>query len=123
MYQHRGIVSAVAVIEHAGLHIQHAHKERGEHVLFVLLGERVVHPAHDLFCLFLMGCDAAEEGAYHRHHQRRRHSLAAHVSHAEEEFVVADIEIIQVAAHLFGGMHHTVYIQVRTVHKGREHLG
>ena len=47
----------------------------------------------------------AEHATGHSHNQRRRHTLACHIAYTEVEFLVADKEVEEVAAHLLGRNH------------------
>ena len=70
-----------------------------------------------------MGRNGAEERPRDCHDQRCRHALSCHVADAEEQFLVADVEVEQVASHLLGRLQQTVYLQVVAFGIGRERLG
>ena len=118
----RCVMPGVAVTQLASLEVEDTDKEGDEHILVVLLGEGVVHLDEYLVRLLHMRRDRTEERADGCHHQRSRHTFAADVADAEEEFVVTDVEVIEVAAYLLGGTYHAVDIQIRTVRKRREDL-
>ena len=118
----RSVMTGVAVAEFAGRKIQNTDKEGDEHVLVVLLGEGVVHLDEYLVRLLHMRRNRTEERTDGCHHQGCRNTLAADVADAEKEFVVTDVEVIEVAAYLLGGTYHAVDIQIRTVRKRRENL-
>ena len=112
----------ITVVQLAGLAVQHAQEQGQEHILCILLHERAVHLGHNQFRLLLIGGYIAEQRPRHCHHQRSRHTFAAHVADTEEQLILPHIEIVQVAAYLFGRGYHAVYIQIQSVRKRREHL-
>ena len=58
------------------------------------------------------GRDASEQIAYHRHHQRRWHTLAADIADAEEESVALNKIVKQVATHSLGGCQRSEQVDV-----------
>ena len=70
-----------------------------------------------------MGRYGAEQGLGHHHVERCGNTLARYVSDAEEQFLVADIEVKQIAAHLLGGSKLAEHVNVIAVGIWRENLG
>ena len=70
-----------------------------------------------------MGRNSSEERPRDCHDERCRHALSCHVADAEEQFLVAYVEVEQVASHLLGRLQQTVYLQVVAFGIGRERLG
>ena len=63
-----------------------------------------------------LGCQP-EQRLGHGHNQRRRNAFAAHVTDAEEEFLVSHKEVVEVATHLLGRSDEAGYLG--TVHAGK----
>ena len=112
----------VAIMEMSVREVQDADKECDEHVLVVLLSERVVDLGRDQMRVLFVRRDATEEGPDRRHDKRSRNTFSADIADAEEEFVVADIEIIQIAADLLRRIDHAIDIQIQAVGKRRKDL-
>ena len=111
----------VAIVEAARAEVKDTRKQGDEHVLLVsLAAEAVVHLTDNLRRTIHVRRETAKDGASHRHHDRRRHAFAAHVAHAEEQPVVADIEVKQVAAYLLGRDDLAVGVEVLVVGEWRE---
>ena len=71
----------------------------------------------------LVGRYSAEEAPGHCHHQRRGDALAGDVAYAEEEFVVADEEVVQVASYFPCGHHDGSQVHVTPLLFRRQGLG
>ena len=119
----RRVVTGIAVGQVAVCQIQHAAEEGDEHVVVVLFRQAVVHLLHDDFGTVIMGGDGTERRARDGHHQRGRDALPAHVSDAEEQFLIPDEEVIQVPAHFLGRDDGGSHIQVAPFRIGREDVG
>ena len=63
----------------------------------------MVNHLHDAGGIALAGTNGTEQRVSYRHHQRRGHALAAGIANAEEELVIAQEEVVDVASHLAGG--------------------
>ena len=93
-------MAGIAVAQTTRRQVEHADEHRHEHVGVVASARGLVDGLHDARRTVLVGREGTEHGVYHAHHHRRRHTLAAHVADAEEELLVADEVVVEVAAHL-----------------------
>ena len=59
-----------------------------------------------------MGRGHAEHRMYHCHHDGRGNPLATHVADAEEQLLVADKEVVEVATHFAGSRQRTEDIDI-----------
>ena len=121
--QQRDIVTGIAVVQMTCLQIKHAHEKGDEHVRFIALNNDIVQVLHDDIGHGLMSRYRTEYRPGNRHEERGRHTLTAHVTDAEEEFVVAEEEIKQVAAHRFGRRQRGIDLHIVTVSLCGELLG
>ena len=119
----RRVVAGVAIAQFTSGQVQHTAEEGHEHVALVHGGEAVVHGLDDAPGTVFMRRHVAEGRTRDRHHQRRGDALAAHVAHAEEELLVPDEEVVQVAAHLLGRDDGGGHVQVVPLREGRKGLG
>ena len=122
-YQQRGIMAGIAVEQKTGGQVEHTHEERHEHVHLVHVGNRLVDGLHDVVGQRLMGRHGAEGRTRHRHEERGGSTLARHVADAEEQLVVAEIEVEQVATYLLGRCQRGKELHVVAVVLRRELLG
>ena len=113
----------IAVAQETGLQVKHTDEQRDEHVQVVVLGQRLVKCLHDEAGLHLTGRHVAEQRARHCHEQRGGDSLARHVADAEDELLVVDVEVEQVATHRLGRHQRPEDVDVVAVGVGREGLG
>ena len=60
-----------------------------------------------------------EQHFRHRHKQGGRHALARHIADAEEQMLIADMEVEQITAHRLRGCHMTVDVDIMTLREGR----
>ena len=119
----RRVVAGVAVVQQTVVQIEHADKGGDEHVGLVAFGQRVVEGYHNMVGLGGVSRDVAEERPCDSHDQRGRHTLARDVADAEEELLVADVEVEEVAAHILGRCQRTVDVDVVALGVGWERLG
>ena len=110
--QRGGIVGGIAIGQVVGTQVEHAHEGRNKHHRFVGRCDGVVHLAHDIGCILIIACQIAEEGTCNSHVERGGHTFTGHVADDEEQFVVLDDEVVEVAAHLLGGGHRGKEIQI-----------
>ncbi len=92
-------MAGVAVVKTTCRQVKHAHEERHEHICLVHVGHRVVHQGEDAAWRCLVGRDGAEQTARHGHHERCRNAFSRDVADAEEEFFVANVEVVEVTTH------------------------
>ena len=121
-HQHRGLVTCIRIEQTAIRQVEHTHEERHEHERVVALTHRAVDRLHDQLRRDIGHRRTAEHRARHRHHQRSRHTLACHVADTEIEFIVADEEVEEVAAHLLRRHHLTEDVDIGTLRERRIHL-
>ena len=98
-----GVVASVAVVQATSGQVEHTDEEGDKHARLIALAHRMVNHLHDAGGITLAGTNGTEQRVSHRHHQRRGHALAAGIANAEEELVVAQEEVVDVASHLAGG--------------------
>ena len=122
-YQQRGVVTGITVVQATCWQVEDSDKEGDEHVSFVHVGYRLVHRSHDAVGHRLVGRHGTEGRACYRHEERGRHTLARHVADAEEELLVAEVEVEEVAAHLLGRSQRGKELHVVAVLPGGELLG
>ena len=119
----RRIMACIAVAQKAARQIQHAAEVGHEHTAFVHGAQTLIHGTNNLSRTVFTRRQVAERGAGNRHHKRCRNALAAHVANTEKEFLVANIVIVEVAAHF--PCRHDVgrHVKVVSLRERREHLG
>ena len=110
--EQRGIMSGIAELHVARLQVDQSDEHRDEHALVVVLGQRVVQAVGDRVGRELTVDKCAEHTGNLGHEESRGHALAANVAHAEVEQVVDQCVAIEVAAHLSGGSHHRVEVDI-----------
>ena len=110
--QDRSLMARIAIVETTRFEIEHSHKHRREEATRLTLRKGLIDTCHDscriadlIRTLETLQGDSRfirEQGLHHRHQQRRRHSLAAHITNAEDKAVVVHQEVIEIATHLTG---------------------
>ena len=120
---HGGAVAGVAVGESAGAEVEDTDEEGDEEGVLVHLRHGVVHLRHDFAGVVDAGGDRTEEAAGDGHDEGGRYAFAADVADAEEGFVVAHIEVVEVTPHLLGRGQGAVEGQLVEVGVGGEGLG
>ena len=68
------------------------------------------------------GCDITKQCAGDGHHQRCRHAFAGNVADAEEQFIVAQEEVKEVATDTLGRRQHAVNLYLVTMRECGERL-
>ena len=96
--QQRSVVAGVAVGEQSAWKVQHADEERDKHVGVIAFGLRVVQGLHNVGWPGSVGGHVAEQRPCDRHVERGGDTFARHVADAEEQFLVADVKVEQIAA-------------------------
>ena len=96
------IVACIAVVQVACGQVEHSDEEGDEHVGLVHADHCSVHGCDNFVGLRLAGGDGAEHSPGDCHEKRGGHTFARDVADAEEELLVAEVEVEQVAAHIFG---------------------
>ena len=110
--QHEGsVVTCIAIAEQTRRQVEHSDEERHEHVGLVVLARRLVDGLHHVGGVVLVGRGRTEQRVYDPHQHGCCRSLAADVADAEEQLLVADIVVIEVAADLTGGFQHSLQLQ------------
>ena len=66
--------------------------------------------------------DNAEHAARDGHYKRSRNTLPTDVTNAEKQFLVADVEVVQVATHFLGRFHGGIDAHVVAVGVGWEYF-
>ena len=94
------VVTCVAVAESARGKVEHAHEEGDEDVGDVAFASRSIECLHDACRVGLVHRSHAELRMYLGHDDSRRDALAADVADAEEQLLVAQEVVIDVASHL-----------------------
>ena len=118
---HGRVVACVAEGKMTGGQIHQAHEEGHKHIGLVLLsGEGIVHMAADIGRKQLLAGQSTEQTRDLGHKQGGRHTLSAHVSHAEVQGVVRKQITVQVSTYFLGRIHRGKHIQALAV---REHAG
>ena len=102
-----------------GLQVEHTDEKRHKHIGMVVLAHRIVHLTHDLRRTVNLHGDGMEQHFRHRHKQGSRHALARHIADAEEQMLIADMVVEQIAAHRLRGCHMTVNIDIMTFREWR----
>ena len=121
--EHRGVVAGVAVAQTTRWQVERAEETSDKHIRFVHFRHRVVHQGQNAAGVGLVGRVGAEQRACHRHHQRGRNTLSTDVADDEKQFFVAEIEVVEVAAHFLRWRERTENIEVVAVGVGRKEFG
>ena len=95
-------MSRIAAAQQSGLQVEHTHEEGYEDTRLVAFARVPVDISGDLRHIVHMTGRNAELTERGRHHQCGWHTLARDITDAEEEFTVAEDEVIEVASHLTG---------------------
>ena len=95
----RGVVTGIAVADDARVHVENPKEHRDEHDVGVVLADGGVEGLHDAFGTVNVGRQRAEKAVGDGHQQRGGNPLAGNVADAEQQLVVADVVVVQVAAH------------------------
>ena len=96
----RRFMTGIAVIEMAGTQVEYAYEHRHEVACRVLVTEIVIHRLHDGCGTVALSGLAPEHGTHDGHHQGCGNSLAADIANTEQEAVVAEEEVVEVATYL-----------------------
>ena len=116
-------MTAVTVVEVAGLEVDDADKHGDEDGILVISGHRVVQlGGDDLRGEALFG-DGTEQVDSDGHGERSGDALAADVTDAETKAVTLEEEVVEVAAHFLGGHDGSVKVDIATVRECREGAG
>ena len=99
----RCFVAGVAEAQSSRRQVEDSDKERHEHIALVVVAELLVDGLHDVGRVAGVGGGDAEQLLHDRHHDGRRHTLSRDVADAEEQLLVADVEIEEVATHFLRG--------------------
>ena len=114
-YQHRSVMSCVAVVQFASSQIQHAHKHGNKHVILILPFQDTIDAVHYLCGFINMSRSHAEQCLCRCHKQRCRHTLTAYVANAEEQLLITDKVIVKVTAYLLGRLQEAIHVNVLTL--------
>ena len=79
----------------------------------------MVHLPNDVGGTLVVAGQIAEQRSCDSHIQRCRHSFSCHVADNEEELIVLDDEVVEVAAHLLGRSHRGIELKVLPLWKCR----
>ena len=104
-------MAGVAEIHMEGLHVDATDKQSDKHVVAVGVADTVVDTAQCLVHRKSETSHETERGTGDGHHQRSRNPFAGHIADGEIELVTFDGEVVQVAAHLFGGVQHRIELR------------
>ena len=121
--EQRSIVASITVIQVPRWQVEHADKEGDEHTVLVHLGNNLVHGCHNAVGHRLANRYRAEDGSGDCHEERGRNAFAGNVANAEEEFLVAEVEVEQVATYILGRCQRGIYLYVVAVGFGGKLLG
>ena len=110
-------MTGITVVEVAGAQVEDTHKHRHEVTCGVLITQVVVHSIDNGGCAVSPSCLAAEHGSHDGHHQCCRHTLATDVAYAEQETVVAEEEVVEVAAHLESRVNEGIEAEIAALRK------
>ena len=71
-----------------------------------------------------MGGNRTKQRVRHSHQHRRRHTLATHITYAEEKFLVTQEEVEEVTTHFSGWHQRAKHIHIISCHgvRARQHL-
>ena len=116
-------MTGITIVQVACRKIKDTDKERYEQKVLVHLGYRRVHGGNDTVGHRLVSRNGTEDASGNRHEERSRNALARNVTDAEEELIIAEIEIEQVAAHLFGRNQRSIELYVVAIRISRELRG
>ena len=115
-------MGGIAIGEVVGTQVEHPHEGRYKHQRFVGRCNGVVHLTHNVGGTLIVASQITEEGSRDGHVERSGHALARHVADDEEQFVVLDDEVVQVAAYLLGRGHRGKKVEVIAFRKhGGQH--
>ena len=95
-------MAGIAIAQPPCRQVEHADEEGDEHIGLVVLTQQLVQYLHDVCRIVYLHRGDTEQRVRLGHDDGRRHALAADVADAEEQFLVADEEVEQVAADLTG---------------------
>ena len=118
----RSIMASVAIAQTARRQVENTEEQCYEHHRLVGIRHRLVHQVHDTCRIGLVGRECAEQRLCDCHHQRCRHGFSRHIANAEEQLLIADVEVEQVATHIFRWFQQSVYIYIVAVGIRWEHL-
>ena len=108
-------MAAIAVFQKSCFQVVRSNKQCDKHAGVVLIGQSLVHLTHDTVRFIHMGRDDTEQTTRHSHHQGGWDALSRYVADTEEELIVADIEIIEIASNGLGWSQTAVDINVITI--------
>ena len=117
-----GVVTCITVVQTACRKVEHAHEESHKHVGLVHVGNGLVHRCHDAVGHGLVSRHGAEGRTGDSHEERSWHTLTRHVANTEEELLIAEIEVEEVATHLLGRRQRGIEHHVVAVVLGGEFL-
>ena len=121
---HGVLVTCVGRNQLACGYLQDAQPYGDEHALLVVGADGFVGLLQDLRRALAQHGAALQDDLGYHHEQGRRDALAGHVGHDQSEMVLIDKEeVVEVAAHLLGGVHGGVELEFGPVGEGREGVG
>ena len=121
MEDERSVVTRAAIAQTARRQVENAEQQGDEHIVVVALAERLVDRLDHLRRIVFMGRSMAQKRQGHRHHHRGRDALAADVTDAEEELLVPEEEVEQVAADILCRCHGGIEVDVTALGERREY--
>ena len=98
----RRVVSATAVAQTTRRQVEHTDEHGDEDVRVVTLTRRLIDGLHDTGRIGFMRRERTEQRVDYAHHHRRWCTLATDITDTEEQLLVAEVIVIQVATHLTG---------------------
>ncbi len=117
-----GIVASVAIAQAPRLEVEHSDEQGDKHAGVVVFDKSIVNGTNDGIGLRDVSRNVAEERSGDSHDQRGRYALARYVANAEEELIVANEEVEEVASDGLCRCQHAIDIYIGTLRKGlRQH--
>ena len=116
-------MAGIAVEHVAVAEVEHSDEEGNEHARVVAFDDGIVQRADNGVWLVDMLRDVAEQRACHCHHQRGGNAFSRYVADAEEELLVAQVEVEEVAANALGRGQLSENVDIVTLGEGREDFG
>ena len=105
-------MSSIAEVEVSCQEVKDTYEHGDEVARCGFLAKVPVHGLDDVGSLVGTTCLTAEHGPHHRHQQGSRHSLARYVADTEEETVVANEIVVEVATHIACWCQRSVQVEV-----------
>ena len=109
-------MSRIAVAQVPCRQVEHTEEECHEHTRFVAATGRFVDGLHDTGGIALTGREGTEQRMDDGHDHCRRRTLATDVTDAEEQLLVTDVVVVEVAAHFTGWFQKASHLQLLTSH-------